>query len=318
MEGIMSHALITHQNIGDEFSGTYYVESAYIKKTVTNKDYTDMLLRDKSGARPVKHWGVVKNLSKGSWAFVAGGVEEYQGNPSFIGRNVEVVDEPDDLDEYIPIYEGCDELTEQFDTIKEMIDDKTCGLLIDEVYRNGSFFDKFVRCPGSDGPSYGKRGGLLASVVRIAGHSVDAAKSYDLTDYENSIMLTSALLCRVGATDAYEFEDCMPVMTKRGILLGVPNLTVTRVSSALRRVIGTAKQTGDAVDQETILRILHGIVAANKTCGVDAMTKEAMILQGIVELDSDVVDALDFINSDVNEEEFTAFDTRMRRRYYRG
>lgn len=315
----MSHALITHQNIGDEFSGTYYVQSAYIKQTVQKKDYTDLLLRDRSGVRPVKHWGVIKNLTKGSWAFIAASVDEYLGNPSIKAKNIELVDEPDDLEEYIPIYEGCDELTEQFDTIKEMIDDETCGLMIDEVYRSGSFFDKFIRCPGSDGPSYGKRGGLLASVVRIAGHSLDAGRSYGLTESENSIMLTAALLCRVGAADAYEFEDCMPVMTKRGILLGIPNLTMTRVSSALRRVIGTAKKAGKTVDQETVIRILHAIVAANKTCGVESMTKEAMILQGIVDLDTEVVDALDFINSDVNvEEEFTAYDPRMRRRYYRG
>jgi 23S rRNA maturation-related 3'-5' exoribonuclease YhaM len=316
----MSHALITHQNIGDEFSGTYYVQSAYIKQTVQNKDYTDLLLRDRSGARPVKHWGVVKDLTKGCWVFIAGSVDEFQGLPSIKAKNIEIVNEPDDLDDYIPIYDGCDELTEQFDTIRDMINsDETCCLMIDEVYRSGSFFDKFIRCPGSDGPSYGKRGGLLASVVRIASHSLDAGKSYGLTEAENCIMLTAALLCRVGAADAYEFEDCMPVMTKRGILLGVPNLTMTRVSSALRRVVGSAKKSGKSVDQETIIKILHAIVAANKSCGVQSMTKEAMILQGIVELDSEVVDALDFINSDVNtEEEFTAFDTRMRRRYYRG
>jgi hypothetical protein len=48
------------------------------------------------------------------------------------------------------------------------------------------------------------------------------------------------------------------------------------------------------------------------------MTKEAMILRAIVELDNEVVDALDFISSDINDDEFTAFDPRLRRRYYRG
>jgi 23S rRNA maturation-related 3'-5' exoribonuclease YhaM len=315
----MSHALITHQNIGDDFSGTYYVESAYIKQTVTNKDYTDMVLRDKSGARPVKHWGTVKDLAKGCWAFVAGCVEEYQGNPSIIVRNVEIVNEPDELDDYIPVYEGCEELADQFDSIKDMIkNDETCSLLIDEIYRNGSFFDRFVRCPASDGSKYGKRGGLLASVVKLANLSLDAGKSLELSDYETSIILTSALLCQVGATDAYGFEDCMPVMTKRGLLLGTANLTMTRVSSALRRVIGSAKAEGKSVDQETIIRILHAITSSNENCGVKPMTKEAMILESMLRLQNEIVDAVDFIDSDVNDDEFTAFDPRMRRRYYRG
>jgi 3'-5' exoribonuclease len=323
---VMSHEQIAHQNIGDQFSGTYYVELAYIKKTVTNKDYTDMVLRDKSGARPVKHWGVVKDLCKGSWVYVAAMVEEYQGSPSIIARNVELAEEPDDLEDYIPVYEGSDDLADEFDVLRKDLSElerktaeDTCGLLIDEVYRSGSFFDRFIRCPGSDGPSYGKVGGLLASVVRIARHSLDASRFYEATDYEKSVILTAALLCRVGAADAYEFEDCMPVLTKRGVLLGMPNLTMTRVSSALRRVVAAAKKDKKTVDQETIIRILHAVVAANETCGIEPMTKEAMVLSGVVKLDGEVVEALDFMENDVNEdEEFTAFDPRLGRRYYRG
>ena len=322
----MSHEQIAHQNIGDQFSGTYYVESAYIKKTVTNKDYTDMVLRDKSGARPVKHWGVVKDLAKGCWVFVAAMCEDYQGNPSIIAKNVEITDEPDELDDYIPIYEGGDDLADEFDNLREELaklekktKDETCGLMVDEVYRSGTFFDKFVRCPGSDGPSYGKKGGLLASVVRVARHALNSADFYQATDEEKAVVLTAALLCRVGCADAYEFVDCMPVLTKRGILLGMPNLTMTRVSSALRRVVSTAKKESKAVEQETIIRVLHAVVAANHTCGVEPMTKEAMVLAGVVKLDEEVVDALDFMENDVNEdEEFTAYDPRLQRRYYRG
>jgi len=49
------------------------------------------------------------------------------------------------------------------------------------------------------------------------------------------------------------------------------------------------------------------------------MTKEAMVLAGVVKMDGEVVDSLDFIANDVNEnEEFTAFDPRTKRNYYRG
>jgi len=322
----MSHELIAHQNVGDQFSGTYYVEQAYVKKTVTNKDYTDMVLRDKSGSRPVKHWGTIRDLSKGCWVFVAAMVEDYQGNPSIIAKNVEVVDEPEDKEDYIPVYDGAEDLADEFDKLcdelKELekkTGEDTCGLMIDEVYRSGSFFDKFVRCPGSDGPCYGKQGGLLASVVRVARHALDASRFYGASDYEKSVILTAALLCRVGCADAYEFVDCMPILTKRGVLLGMPNLTMTRVSSALRRVVATAKKDGKTVDQDTIIRVLHAVVAANETCGIEPMTKEALVLSGVVKLDGEVVDALDFMNNDVNEtEEFTAFDPRLGRRYYRG
>ena len=322
----MAHEQIAYQEVGKTFSGTYYVQSSYVKKTVQNKDYTDMVLRDKSGSRPVKHWGVVKDLNKGCFVFVAAAVEEYQGSPSIIARNVEIVDEPEDLSDYIPVYDGLGELADEFDVLRAELaelekktGDDTCGLLIDEVYRSGSFFDRFTKNPGSDGPCYGKTGGLLASVVRVARHAVDASNFYGATDSEKSVILTAALLCRVGGADAYEFEDCMPVVSESGLLLGTPNLTMTRVSSALRRVMQLAKKGDKTVSQKVTKRVLHAVTSANKTCGVLPMTKEAMVLAGVVSMDLEVVDALDFIENDVNkDEEFTAFDPRFGRRYYRG
>jgi 23S rRNA maturation-related 3'-5' exoribonuclease YhaM len=321
----MEHAQISHQNVGDKFSGVYYLEQIYIKKTVQGRDYTDMVLRDKSGSRNVKFWGVVKDLEKKCFAFVSVEVEDYQGNPSFIARNLELAEEPDDLSNYISTYEGSDDLAEDFDKLREELreiekntGDDTCGLLVDEVFSVGSFFEKFVKSPGSDGPSYGKVGGLLASVVRISRHAFDCSKFYGIEEKEKAILLTAALLCRVGAADGYEFVDCMPCLTKRGILLGIPNLTMTRTSTALRRVFAIGKKEDKNVSQETILRIFHAITAANQTCGVKASTKEAMVLSGIVSMDSELVDALDFISSDMNKDEFTSFDPRLGRRYYKG
>jgi len=321
----MAHELIAHQDVGENFSGVYYVESAYIKKTVQNKDYMDMTLRDRSGSRPVKFWGTVKDVVKGCFVHVAAAVEDYQGNPSIIARNVELEDEPDDLSDYIPVYEGAAELADEFDALRAKLveleddDNDTCSMLVDEVYRSAPFFDKFVRCPGSDGSCYGKTGGLLASVVRVGRHALEASSFYSASDQERAIILGAALLCRIGGADAYDFENCVPVVTKRGLLIGVPNLTMTRVSSALRRVVAAANKDDKVTDQDTILRLLHAIVAANETCGVEPMTKEAMVLSGVVKMDGEVVDSLDFIANDVNDsEEFTAFDPRTRRNYYRG
>lgn len=318
----MSHSLISHQQIGDEFSGTYYVENAFIKQTVTKKDYTDMMLRDKSGARPVKYWGTLDGLEKGCWVFAAMTVEEYQGNPSIIARNVEIGDEPEEMEDYVPVYEGSEELADDMDKLREelgsLTDDQTYSMIIDEAYRNASFFEKFVTSPGSDGAKYGKQGGLLASVVRVACHAFSVADLYELTDEEKAIMLTSALLYRIGVADAYEFVDCMPVKTKNGVLLGEANLTMHRANISIRRAVSLANKQEIDINHEAIIRILHCVVSANNTCGVEPMTKEAMVLRGVAELDGEVVDALDFIDSDVNEDEFTSFDPKGRRQYYRG
>lgn len=311
------HELIAHQNIGDEFSGTYYVESCYIKQTVTNKDYTDMMLRDKSGSRPVKYWGTVKDLKKGCWIYIAAGVQEYMGAPSIVAANVEIEDEPADISDYMPVFENAEVLADDFDELKHQLDLSCDGgfpfQLVEEVYSRGKFFDNFIKCPGSEGLHYGKQGGLLASVVGIGKHCDSAARVlYNLSDFETSVLLASALLCKVGYADAYGFEDCLPAMNKPGILLGVHNLTLTRIQSAMKRIPAEDR------DNESVLRILHAVTSSHTNCGVEPMTVEAMLLHRIVEMDNEVGDALDFIADDENDDEFTAYDTNTRRKYYKG
>lgn len=322
----MAHPLIAHQEIGSEFSSVYYVERAHIRQTVHGKDYTDMMLRDKSGSRPVKYWGTVKGLDKGCFVYVSANVEEYQGSPSIIARNIEITDQPDDLSDYIPVYEGSDKLAEDFDTLRRNLADmeaslshKTCSMLIDEAYSSGSFFEKFCKCPGSDGAKYGCSGGLLARVVRISRQVFNSADFYDMDEEEKCVVLTAGLLCYIGAADSYDFEQCVPVRTNRGLLLGIPVMTMTRVNAAARRVMKSAKENNTELDNDVMLRILHSIVVGSGDESVKPMTKEAMLLSGVAQTDAEVADAQDFIENDVNDdEEFTAYDPRLGRRYYTG
>jgi 23S rRNA maturation-related 3'-5' exoribonuclease YhaM len=319
------HALIRHQGVGDSFEGVYYVESVFVKQTVQKKDYSDMMLRDRSGARNVKYWGVVQDLAKGDWVFASAVVEEYMGNPSVVSKNVEKTDVPDDLSEYIPVYDDSDDNAGRFDNTRKALaelekktDDDTPGLLVDEVYRDAKFFDKFTAAPGSARPHYGRQGGLLASTVRVADACVRMAESYGLDDKERSVLMASALLFRIGAIDAFEFKDCMPAQTKRGMLLGIGNLTMTRVSSALRRVVAAQSKAGKTPDNEVFLRVLHAVSSFDARC-VLPMTKEAMVLSAAYRADSEMVDAMDFIANDQNVvEDFTAWDPTMGRKYYTG
>lgn len=322
---VQEHQPIAHVNVGDVFSGVYYIENVFIKKAKNNKDYQDFTLRDKSGSRFVKYWGVVDGVGKGDFVFVAANVEDYMGNPSIIAKNVEKENPPTDMSNYIPAYENGDKHAESFDKIRELLKqteadagDETAGKIVDEVYGNGAFFNKFVMAPGSARPHYGREGGLLANTVRVADQCIKTAESYDITSQEKAILIASALLCRIGVIDTFEFQDCLPVETKKGILLGVNNLTMTRVSSALKRVVAEMAKTKTAPNQETVMRLFHAISSYNENC-MKAMTKEAMILSSVYRMDATMVDAIEFIENDVNmAEEFTAYDPALGRRYYTG
>lgn len=320
-----THALLNHQNIGDTFDGVYYVEQAFVKQTVHGKDYLDMTLRDRSGSRFVKYWGTVDGLAKGDWVFIAAIVEEYMGNPSIIAKNVEIVEEPDDLSEYIPTYDDSDKQAERFDEIREELKqleantgDSTAGLMVDEVYGNSKFFERFVDAPGGTGPHYGRCGGLLASTVRVADACLKTVDCYRMEDEDKVVLLTAALLCRIGAIDAFEFQDCVPVETKQGVLLGLNNLTMTRVSSALKRVVAALKKKGETPNRELVMRVLHAVTSYDEVC-VKPATREALLLSSVYKTDREMVDAIEFIEQDTNEaDEFTSYDPVMGRRYFTG
>jgi 3'-5' exoribonuclease len=322
---VVEHQPIAHVNVGDSFSGVYYIENVFIKKTKTNKDYQEFTLRDKSGSRFAKYWGVVDGLSRGDFVFVAASVEDYMGNPSIIAKNVQRENPPTDMSAYIPTYENSDKYAETFDKIRvelkqleTTIGDETIGMIVDEVYGSGTFFNKFVLSPGSARPHYGREGGLLANTVRLTEQCMKTAESYNLTSQEKVILIASALLCKIGAVDTFEFQDCLPIETKKGILLGINNLTMTRVSSALKRVVSEMSKANKSPNQESVMRLLHAISSHNATC-MKPMTKEAMILAAVYRMDADMVDACEFIQNDVNlTEEFTAYDPVLGRRYYIG
>jgi 23S rRNA maturation-related 3'-5' exoribonuclease YhaM len=319
------HQPIAHVNVGDTFSGVYYVESVFVRKTKQNKDFQDYTLRDKSGSRFVKYWGVIDGITKGDFVFISANVEEYMGNPSIIAKNIAKEQTPQDLANYIPAFEDTDKYAEAFDRIIDTLKqieaasgDDTAGRLVAEVYGNGAFFSKFTLAPGSARPHYGRQGGLLANTVRVAEQAIKTAESYGLTDQERAILVASAILCRIGAIDAYEFQDCLPVETKKGVLLGINNLTMTRVSSALKRVVSELAKAGQVPNQETVMRLLHAISSYSGNC-MRPMTKESLILASVFRMDAEMVDAIEFIQNDVNVvEEFTAYDPALGRRYYTG
>ena len=229
------------------------------------------------------------------------------------------------MSNYIPVYDDSDKQTERFDSVREAlkkaeaeVGDETAGMIVDEVYGNSRFFEKFVVAPGSVRPHYGRRGGLLANTVRVADACLSSVSFYNLVPQERVILLSSALLHRIGAIDALEFQDCVPVETKKGLLIGINNLTMTRVSAALKRVIAGLSKAKKSADQDTVIRLLHAVSAYD---GVSAlpMTKEALLLHSVWRTDKDMVDAIEFIQNDVNEgEEFTAYDPVLRRRYFTG
>lgn len=313
----MAHQLIKEVEVGDSFGGIYYVESVGIKTARNGNRYSDLMLRDKSGSSFVRFWGVDDNIKKGGWVEITANVEEYLGEPQIVTRSIFSVQKPDDLSDYMVESPTADEDLESFDICKDAIleigkseKDMTCSLWIEEVFANGKFFVKFIESPYGEHPVYGCGGGLLKRAARISEMANKLSDIYGLSEYEKMILYTASLLQSVGYVDAYEFEDCMPKKTLKGIMLQGVNLTNNRLSSALRRVIAANKED---VNVNTIQRLLHCVLAA-ESAEVEPITKEALLLDMICKMDNDLAYVFNYIDSDTNDE-FTAYDTVTGKRF---
>ena len=320
------HPLIMSQKVGDSFIGVYYVESAYVKLTQQQKEYTDLMLRDKSGARNIKYWGKVDGLASGDFVLVQARVDEYQGAPSMVAKTMEKVEEPDDLTDYVASFDNLTDYESRLALLVETVvkleaqeQESTCTLILGEAFNQaGAFWQRFVSSPASDSPYYGRTGGLLVSTVTVAENALAISERYGFSDMEKALLVTSALLHRFGAVDAFGFENCMPKVTKKGMLIGVENLTFNRLSTIVRKVSSDSKTNGKSVSQDSILRVLHA-VSSYLEKSTKPMTREAIILASVAKVDGAIVEAFNFIESDLNtNEEFTAYDTRAGRKYYRG
>jgi len=323
------HQQLGSLKVGDNFSGVYYLETSHVRKTVNGKDFTDLALRDKSGKRMAKFWGVVPGLKNGGYVFVAGKVDEYMGAPSFVLANAENADEPADKADYQPVYADIDSLADRLDVLRVNLKDackvakmEIVGEVVESVYANGAFFNKLMSVPGSIAPHYGCAGGLLANIVRSCEVSIKLAETYKLDPTEAVLVQGGAMLAIIGGVDAYGFQDCIPVVTTNGTLLGVSGLTMIRVATAAKRVAAErAKTVKDTADGPAIARLLHIVSSAlaTETERVQPMTKEAMVVFNALRMDRELVSAIDVIANDQNpEQEFTAYDPTTQRRYFRG
>jgi len=309
------HVLITHQNIGDSFSGVYYIEQLHIRETTGGKDFTELILRDKSGSRSVKYWGVVGGLAKGDWGFVSARVEEYMGGPSIIAKNLEKEDAPSDLSAYVPVSEDHDKNLEKFSKLIEElrklcseVGDNTPLIIVESIFTD-KFRAQFCDAPGGYG-FYGCKGGALARTVRVGMSVRFLSGNYKLSPLDKAIAVASALLYSIGAAEVFHMKDCMPDEKTYGALLGVEGYTNSRLLSVFRKLV-----KGGEADKDSGMRVLHAVASARETA-VKAMTKEGIILSMANRMDEEVSNALNFIDDDINEEEdFTAFDPKSKRRY---
>jgi 23S rRNA maturation-related 3'-5' exoribonuclease YhaM len=311
----VKHELLSTKVPGNVFAGTYLVESVSEKTTSTGKKFTDLIIRDKSGSRPLKYWGTMIDIKRGDFITTLISVENYQGNASFTSNDAAKEKAPADLSNHVASFDNLDKTLSDFNGFIEKVkslegSETTCSKLLSEVF-SGPFFEKFKTVPGSVSPCYGKIGGNLVRTVRIATNADFLGSSRGFSSREQARLITAALIHRCGGAVAFRFDCGMPEYTEEGMLIGVSTLSAFRFKSAVDSLKGKIDWKG------TGLPIMHSIEASIGS-GIKPMTFEAIVLSQSSKADFQLSEAQDFIGNDGNhiEGSFSSFDPTLRRKFY--
>lgn len=314
------HTFIKHLKKGDVFGGIYYLVDAYEKIAVNGNIYSDLTVRDKSGDAFIRYWGVSKDLDTGSFILILANVDEYRGKVQIVAKSIEKVDNPNNNDMenyYIPVsvtkendFNKFNKYIEKVSNICSEINDDTCKIILEHIFTD-DFKEIFFSAPASDKPYYGVNGGLLSHTIKTTFSVGSLASQYDFSKLDLVIAITSSLIHLIGSIDSYSINTCQSDETLYGKLYGYNFFTINKLNKVIEEccnISGFNKSVSD--------RIIHAIVSQNSR-DIKPMTKEAILLSEMVKIDYKIVSAIDFINQDVNNDQFTAFDTINRQQYYK-
>lgn len=314
----MEHIFIKHTKVGDSFRGTYFLQDANEKIAKNGNPYCDMTLRDRTGASVARLWGPLE-VPKGEYVNVVARVEEYNSAPQIVLSSITHAEKPDDMSNYIAISTTKEKDLERLAFLQGKVAEYTkqvgnnlCANVVSHALDGD--IERFIVAPYGTLAFYGKQGGLLAHTVRVGFMALELCKPYGLNYKEKLIMTTASLLHAIGSIDSVDVKNLIPTETTEGILLGRSNLSLMRVDRSITSVSGA-----DMVDREQLaMRLRHAMLACSYPSTMKPMTKEAVVLHEAFKSDYNIVEALDFMTTDTNPDEFTAYDGVLKRRYFKG
>lgn len=183
---------------------------------------------------------------------------------------------PEDL---MPGYSGdMNALITRMEEIIESISDDSIKELLVSLLLEGEFSERFKHAPGGKLWHHGYIGGLLEHTLSVTELARKSAENYD--DVDMDVLTAGALLHDIGKVDSYKTAPCIDY-TDEGRLIG-----------HIVRGYEIVSEASEELPDETRKAILHLILShqgkLENASPVVPMTKEAIILYHVDEMDSEV------------------------------
>ncbi len=246
--------------IRNKVNDVFYVRSRRQLEKRDGGKFLVLDLSDKTGSIEGKIWDNVNDLfsdsNPGNFVKVEGDVTEYMGDPQITVSHIfKVSDKEISSKDFLPtsrfnIEDMYKELAGYFDMVK----DSDYRKLLDNLFSNAEFVNKFKSAPASTGIHHGYLGGLLEHTLFMLRLSRSVPNVYEEIDY--SLLVTGLILHDIGKITSYTYDKVID-HTDEGHLIG----HIVRGYEIAKNVINKIPDFPNA-KKEMILHIIlshHGL-----------------------------------------------------------
>lgn len=309
--------LVTELHDGEGVRAVFMVSERRILVARNGKPYAKMLLTDKSGDVLGIVWEdarqQVSPINPGDVVGIRGNVESYEGRLQIrIEKIVKLKEDEVDLTVLVPTT-GKDmqsmmvEVDEHLAGIRNPHLKKLVGIILD----TDGVRDAFQKAPAAKGIHHNYIGGLLEHTLYIIRAANAVYPIYQHLGLNRDLLITGALLHDIGKIYEYSFSRIIE-MTPMGRLVGHVYLSTHIVDQAVSRIEG--------FPDELRLQILHIILGHHGQLEYGSpklpMTKEAMLLHMLDDLDAKLIGFSSIIDATPEEEDFSAYSEIYNRYLY--
>lgn len=309
-----------HQETVDE---VYVVADKQLRPNRNGNLYLQMELSDRSGKIPARMWnasdGVYRAFDNGDYVRVEGTTQLFQGAVQLIATRLIRIDPREvDPDDFAPLLAvQVDKLVVRLSEILRSLTEPALQALAECFLMDEPFMAKFTRAPAGIKNHHAYAGGLLEHVVNLMEVVLRISPCYPQID--RNLLLMGAFLHDLGKVDELCYERALSY-SDEGQLIGH---LVMAVSTLEKKVAEAEKLSGEAIPQETVLRLKHMIVSHHGEYGYGSpklpMTLEAVALYCLDNLDAKVNSFQALLRDDPNvDSPWTAFYPNIDRKLFKG
>ncbi|HHO76192.1 MAG TPA: HD domain-containing protein [Deltaproteobacteria bacterium] len=307
----------TELHDGDSVRCVFLLSERKLLTARNGKPYAKLVFTDKTGSMPGILWEdahvQTEGIDVGDVVGVRGAVESYEGRVQLrIEKIVKLSENEVDMSTLVLTTKGdITAMMNELDKIRSTLQSSFLKTLLDGIFSRPGIKDAFIKAPAAKGIHHNYIGGLLEHTLAML-KSIDALYPvYAHLGINRDLLITGAILHDIGKIYEYSYNRVID-MTPEGRLVGHIYLSAHMVDQEIAGMEG--------FPGELRLQLLHLILGHHGQLEFGSpklpMTKEAVMLHMIDDLDAKLIGFSAIIDSTPDNDDFTAFSSVYNRYLY--